>query len=280
MSLRVLAFYGKGGIGKSTIVSNLSVLFARQGRRVLLFGCDPKSDSCYALVSGPVTTVMERWLELGDTDLRLEHCLMRGAHGVDCVEVGGPTAGSGCAGRGITKALELVGDTEALSARYDIVLFDVLGDVVCGGFSAPMRARYGDEVIVVTSGEFRSLFAANNICQAVRLHARGGARLGGFIANLKDLEGEAGRVEQLAQVVGSHALQHLPRDPAVAAAELARQPVVVHDPGCPAALALTELCQRLLAQDPADGVVPRPLTRADLDEMFLAPPGSRGPGRP
>ena len=269
MSLRVLAFYGKGGIGKSTVVSNLSVLFARQGSRVLLFGCDPKSDSCYALVPGPVTTVMDRWLELGDSELRLEDCLMRGAHGVDCVEVGGPTAGTGCAGRGITKALELVGDMEGLGARYDIVLFDVLGDVVCGGFSAPMRARYGDEVFVVTSGEFRSLFAANNICRAVQRHARSGARLGGFIANLKGLDAEAARVDQLAEIIGSRTLQHVPHDPAVAAAELARQPVVVRDPRCPAALTLAELCQRLTAKAPDEGVVPRPLPRTDLDELFL-----------
>jgi nitrogenase iron protein NifH len=270
MSPRVLAFYGKGGIGKSTVVSNLGVLFARGGHRVLVFGCDPKSDSCYSLVSGPVTTVMERWGEVGDTDLRFEDCLMHGAYGVDCVEVGGPTPGSGCGGRGITKALELVGDLEGLAARYDVVLFDVLGDVVCGGFSAPMRARFGDEVFVVTSGEFRSLFAANNICQAVRLHARSGARLGGFIANLKDLDGEAERVDQLAEAVGSRAMQRVPRDPAVATAELARQPVVVHDPGSRAAIALTELCQRIDARDPNDAVVPRPLMRADLDEMFLA----------
>jgi nitrogenase iron protein len=269
MNLRALAFYGKGGIGKSTVVSNLSVLFARQGSRVLLFGCDPKSDSCYSLVPGAVTTVMDRWARVGESDLRLEDCVMQGPYGVDCVEVGGPTAGSGCAGRGITKALELVGDMEGIRARYDVVLFDVLGDVVCGGFSAPMRARYGDEVFVVTSGEYRSLFAANNICQAVRLHARSGARLGGFIANLKDVAGEAERVGQLAEAVGSHALQHVPRDAAVAVAELARQPVVVHEPGSPAALALAELCQRITARAPTDGVVPRPLTRADLDEMFL-----------
>jgi nitrogenase iron protein NifH len=272
MSARVLAFYGKGGIGKSTVVSNLSVLFARQGKRVLLFGCDPKSDSCYSLVPGAVTTVMERWLELGDSELRLEHCLMQGAHGVDCVEVGGPTAGSGCAGRGITKALELVGDMQGLQARYDVVLFDVLGDVVCGGFSAPMNARYGDEVYVVTSGEFRSLFAANNICQAVKLHARSGARLGGFVANLRGLDGEEQRVDQLAQMIGSRAVQHVPHDPAVAAAELARQPVVAHAPRSPAATALVELCERIVASNPADAIVPRPLTRADLDEMYITLP--------
>ena len=274
MSPRVLAFYGKGGIGKSTVVSNLSVLFARGGNRVLLFGCDPKSDSCYSLVSGPVTTVMVRWAEVGETDLRFEDCLMRGAHGVDCVEVGGPIPGSGCGGRGITKALELVGDLAGLAARYDIVLFDVLGDVVSGGFSAPMRARFDNEVYVVTSGEFRSLFAANNICQAVRLHARSGARLGGFIANLRGLDGEAERVDQLAEVVGSHALQHVPHDPAVAAAELAQEPVVVHSPNSPGAVALVELYERISAKDPTDGVVPRPLARADLDEMFLQRTGA------
>ena len=115
--MRMLAFYGKGGIGKSTVVTNLAVLFARQGLRVLQFGCDPKADSCYSLVRGPVRTVMDEWLARGEEELRLEHCLMKTEHGVHCLEVGGPTPGTGCGGRGITKAFELVGEAEALRQR-------------------------------------------------------------------------------------------------------------------------------------------------------------------
>jgi nitrogenase iron protein NifH len=134
-----MAFYGKGGIGKSTVVTNLTVLFARKGKRVLQFGCDPKADSCYSLIPGPITTVMDEWLEVGESNLKLDHFLMKSNYNVDCIEVGGPTPGSGCGGRGITKALELIGDPQSLRKRYDLILFDVLGDVVCGGFSAPMR---------------------------------------------------------------------------------------------------------------------------------------------
>ena len=267
--MRALVFYGKGGIGKSTVVSNLSVLFAKHGKRVLQFGCDPKSDSCYALVDGEVTTVMERWLELGDAELRLEHCLMPGRHGVECLEVGGPTPGTGCAGRGITKALELIGDAAALNARYDVVLFDVLGDVVCGGFSAPMRADYGDEVYIVSSGEFRSLFAANNIAQGVRLYARGGVRMGGIIANLRGLDDELGRVQQLASAIHTQVVHAIPRDPAVASAELERVPLVDSAPSSAAALAMEQLYESIAAREPDEAAVPRPLTRAELDEMFL-----------
>jgi nitrogenase iron protein NifH len=267
--MRILVFYGKGGIGKSTVVSNLSVLFAAGGKRVLQFGCDPKSDSCYSLVEGPVATVMERWLELGDADLSLQRCLLPGCHGVDCIEVGGPVAGTGCGGRGITKALELVGDPEALRSRYDVILFDVLGDVVCGGFSAPMRSRYGDEVYIVTSGEFRSLYAANNISQAVRHYSRNGVRLAGLVANLRGLERETERVEQLARAIGTRVVHAIPQDPEVARAELDRVPVVDSNPSCPAAVAMRELGEKIAALSPEDLSVPKPLPRSELDRMFL-----------
>jgi len=269
--MRASVFYGKGGIGKSTVVSNLAALFAAAGQRVLLFGCDPKSDSCYSLVQGPVVTVMERWLEVGDAELSLDSCLMPGRHGVECIEVGGPLPGTGCGGRGITKALELVGDPDALRARYDVILFDVLGDVVCGGFSAPMRSRYGDEVYIVTSGEFRSLFAANNIAQAVRHYARNGVRLAGLIANLRGLDGELDRVEQLALSIGSRVIHALPRDEEIAKAELGRVPVVDGSPSSPAAVALRDLYRKVAELDPNHRTIPRPLTRGELDRIFLTP---------
>jgi len=267
--MRVLGFYGKGGIGKSTTVSNLSVLLAERGRRVLQLGCDPKSDSCYSLVADDVETVMQQWQLLGESDLTLDRCLMMGRHGVHCLEVGGPVPGTGCGGRGITKALELVGDAAALRVRYDVVLFDVLGDVVCGGFSAPMRSEYADEVYIVTSGEFRALFAANNIAHAVRSHARNGVRLGGLVPNLKGLDHELERIEQLGEAIGSRVLPAIPHDSAVADAELGRVPVVDRAPDSPASRALRALCDVIDAPALAQGTVPRPLTRAELDELFL-----------
>ncbi len=267
--MRVLAFYGKGGIGKSTVVSNLSWRFARSGARVLQFGCDPKADSCFNLVpQREVVTVMERWASLGEADLTLEHCLMKGVDGVDALEVGGPPPGTGCGGRGITKAMELVGDPDELRRRYDVILFDVLGDVVCGGFSAPMRAGYAEEVYIVTSGEYRAMFAANNITQAVKHYARGGVRIGGIVANLRGLDGEVARLEGLAGLVNTRIVQAIPRDQAVNRAEARRQPVGVDEPEAPAALAFDALHAALVATTPADLTIPRPLTRTEFDERF------------
>ncbi len=267
--MRVMAFYGKGGIGKSTVVSNLSWRFAKAGARVLQFGCDPKSDSCFNLVpQREVVTVMERWAALGEADLTLEHCLMKGLDGVDALEVGGPPPGTGCGGRGITKAMELVGDPEDLRRRYDVILFDVLGDVVCGGFSAPMRAGYAEEVYIVTSGEYRAMFAANNITQAVKHYARGSVRLGGIVANLRGLDDEVARLEELASLVNTRVVQAIPRDQAVNRAEARRRPVGVDEPDALASQAFDALHAALAATVPSELTVPRPLTRPEFDERF------------
>ncbi|MDI7267271.1 MAG: hypothetical protein QME96_04690 [Myxococcota bacterium] len=268
--MRMMAFYGKGGIGKSTVVTNLSILFARAGRRVLQFGCDPKSDSCHSMVRGRVVTVMDEWLQRGEADLKLEHCLMRGPHGVECIEVGGPTPGSGCGGRGITKAFELVGDPGALRERYDIILFDVLGDVVCGGFSAPMRSGYAEEVYIVTSGEIRSLYAANNISHAVRNNSRNGVRLGGLIGNLRGGSDERKLIGRLAEELGSRVIHHIPRDKAVQAAERKRTPCVEFDAKSPAGRAFAALWERVDRLRAADLCVPRPLAPSEFDRIFLA----------
>jgi nitrogenase iron protein NifH len=267
--MRKLAFYGKGGIGKSTIVSNLARLFARDGKRVLLFGCDPKSDSGFTLVPGRVRTVMDEWVTYGEAELSLSRCLMTGPWGVDVIEAGGPQPGSGCGGRAITTAFEMVGDPDKLAERYDVVLFDVLGDVVCGGFSAPMRSGYADEVYVVTSGEFRALYAANNISQAIRKNSRDGARMGGLIANLRNVHYEKEQIEELAKQIGSSVLYMIPRDPTVNEAERKRVPLVDFDPACPAAEALVLLHARISTIGPDDLHIPKPLPRDRFEDLFL-----------
>ncbi len=267
-SLRMLAMYGKGGIGKSTVVTTLSTLFAKAGKRVLQFGCDPKADSCYSLVSGSVRTVMDMWVEHGEDGVRMEHFLMHGRHGIDCIEVGGPTPGSGCGGRGITKAFELIGGPEQLQTRYDIVLFDVLGDVVCGGFSAPMHASYADEIYIVTSGEPRALFAANNISQAVKKFGRGGVRLGGLIGNLRGLKNERAEVERLASLINTQVVHFIPRDNTVSVAERKRLPIVDLDPQCPASKEFVVLYERVANMTPEQLKIPRPLLREEFDKEF------------
>ena len=265
--MRKLAFYGKGGIGKSTVTCNLSILFARTGLRVLQIGCDPKADSSYSLVSGDVHTVMERWLEVGEEELTLSQCLLSGREGVDCLEVGGPTPGAGCGGRGITKAFELIGPA-MLDDRYDSILFDVLGDVVCGGFSVPMRRGYAEEVYIVTSGEGRALFAANNICWAVRKNARSGARLGGLIGNLRGIEGERELLEGFAAKIGSSVVGFIPRDEAIIVAERDRQTVLEFAPESPASRAFEELFGELCSPRDRAPRPPTPLSRQEFDDAL------------
>ena len=197
-----IAIYGKGGIGKSTISCNISAALARAGKRVMQIGCDPKADSTSLLHGGErMPTVLELTREKGDGKITLDDIVREGAFGVKCVEAGGPVPGLGCAGRGIINALETL---EKLGAyeKYqpDIVIYDVLGDVVCGGFSMPMRKGYADKVFVVTSGEKMSVYAAANICMAVNnFKGRGYADLGGIILNKRGVDKEDEAAAQLAE---------------------------------------------------------------------------------
>ena len=190
--MRKIAIYGKGGIGKSTTTSNLSAALSHMGYRVMQVGCDPKADSTKGLMGGKrIPTVLEQLRAKGEA-LTLEDVVFRGYNGVLCVESGGPTPGVGCAGRGIISAFEKLADLEAFETyQPDIVIYDVLGDVVCGGFAMPIRDGYAREVFIVSSGEMMALYAANNIAQAVRNFAgRGYARLGGLILNARNTENE------------------------------------------------------------------------------------------
>ena len=164
-----IAIYGKGGIGKSTMTSNLAAAFAKLGKRVIQIGCDPKADSTINLLGGePLMPVMEYMRKYDKEPEKLEEISRTGFGGILCIETGGPTPGLGCAGRGIIATFSLLEDMELFERfRPDVVLYDVLGDVVCGGFAAPIRKGYADDVLIVTSGEKMALYAANNIATAV-----------------------------------------------------------------------------------------------------------------
>lgn len=181
MKTRRVAFYGKGGIGKSTIASNVSALLAMQGKKVLHIGCDPKADSTRLLCKERIKTVLEV-LEEKDYPER-EDLVYRSESGVWCVESGGPEAGNGCAGMGIITAMKELERIGVLEEDWDVIIYDVLGDVVCGGFSVPMRQGYVDRVYIVSSADFMSLYAANNILKGVVSYSDERNLLGGFVFN-------------------------------------------------------------------------------------------------
>ena len=196
-----IAIYGKGGIGKSTVTSNLSAAFASMGKRVIQIGCDPKADSTINLLGGkPLKPVIEI-LKDGVDPTSAKEISQEGFGGVLCIETGGPTPGLGCAGRGIIATFNLL-DELGLFEEYkpDVVLYDVLGDVVCGGFAAPIREGYAEQVLIVTSGEKMARYAANNICQAVRnFEDRGYANVRGVILNKRNVPGEDEKVAEFAK---------------------------------------------------------------------------------
>ena len=216
-----LAVYGKGGIGKSTTVSNISAALALGGLRVMQIGCDPKADSTASLHGGaPLNTVLDLVRQRRDA-FELSDMAVEGFGGVICVEAGGPTPGLGCEGRGIIAALEKLEQKGAYEVyKPDVVIYDVLGDVVCGGFTMPMRAGYADKVFIITSGENMAIHAAANIAMAVEnFRDRGYAQLGGLILNRRDVRDERAKVEELASDVHTRIVGELSRSNTVQEAE-------------------------------------------------------------
>jgi nitrogenase iron protein NifH len=245
--MKKIAIYGKGGIGKSTTVSNVAAAMAAMGLTVLQIGCDPKADSSRNLTGGRnIPTVLDVLRAKGDA--QLEDLVYRSTTGVLCVESGGPVPGVGCAGRGIITAFEKLEELEAYEIyQPDVVLYDVLGDVVCGGFAMPIRGGYADEVCIVTSGEMMSLYAASNIAGAVNsMGKRGYATLRGLILNAKNIENEQELVTKAAAEIGIPVLYRLPRDPSVQQAEDQGQTVVEAFPESPMALEYRRLAGLLL----------------------------------
>ncbi len=248
--MKKIAVYGKGGIGKSTTVSNISAAMSKMGLVVMQIGCDPKADSTRNLTEGRnIPTVLETLREKGDIELK--DLVYKSSAGVLCVESGGPVPGVGCAGRGIITAFEKLEELDAYEVyKPDVVLYDVLGDVVCGGFAMPIRGGYADEVCIVTSGEMMSLYAASNIAYAVRsFEKRGYAKLKGLILNAKGIENEKELVEKAAEEIETNIIHYIPRNPYVQKAEDLGKTVVEAFPECEMAKHYYSLAETLLKED-------------------------------
>jgi nitrogenase iron protein NifH len=269
-SLRMVV-YGKGGIGKSTIAANLSFLYARQGLKVLHVGCDPKHDSTYTLVENhPIPTIVERFLEASSVP-GAEAIVTAGRQGIDCLEAGGPTPGTGCGGRGVMLATEVLKSLDLCAKdRYDVAVFDVVGDVVCGGFAAPVQHGLGNLVFIVVSGDIMSLYAGNNVARVVVRYAGSGVRLGGIICNNLRQEGDKTAMEEFARRLNSKILQYLPFSADLKAAEYQRTPVTELHPGCEFSRGLEDLAKKILELDPDGLAAPNPMSDGEFDEFVRA----------
>ena len=246
-----IAIYGKGGIGKSTTISNLASAFVQKGLTVLQIGCDPKADSTIYHHNGrSIQSVLDILRSRADGKVRFEEIVHRAPSGVWCVEAGGPSPGTGCAGRGIVATFEALTSVRAFEIiQPDIVLFDVLGDVVCGGFAMPIRKGYADHVFIVTSGENMAIYAAGNIAQAIKnFKNRGYAKLSGIILNRRNVQNEVEKVQELAQACDSEIIYQLPRSSTVQQAEELQSTVVDAFPQSSMANEYMQLADALLTK--------------------------------
>ena len=247
-----IAIYGKGGIGKSTISGSLSAAFSFLGKKVIQIGCDPKADSTINLLGGkPLLPVMNYMRDYERDPETIEEVSRIGYGGVLCIETGGPTPGLGCAGRGIIATFELLADWELFEKfQPDVVIYDVLGDVVCGGFAAPIREGYASKVLIVTSGEKMALYAADNINRAVKNFAdRGYASVRGIILNRRNVENEREKVQTFADQNGLDIVGDIPRSADINRFEDIGKTVIEGDPALPISQKFLELARLLLADE-------------------------------
>ncbi len=268
--MRKIAIYGKGGIGKSTTTQNTVAGLAEAGNKVMVVGCDPKADSTRLLLGGLAQkTVLDTLREEGE-DVELDDVLKSGFKGTLCTESGGPEPGVGCAGRGIITSINLLEQLGAYNSEkaIDYVFYDVLGDVVCGGFAMPIRDGKAEEIYIVCSGEMMAMYAANNICKGIVKYADAGkVRLGGLICNSRKVDNEREMIEELARQLGTQMIHFVPRDNQVQRAEINRKTVIDYSPEHGQADEYRSLAQKI--HENKMFVVPKPLSIDALEKLLI-----------
>ena len=277
--IRQIAFYGKGGIGKSTIASNLAAAYAEQGLNTMLIGCDPKSD-CTRNLCGDVDipTVLDVLREkgvakLGLTELvdgkriEVDEIVHKGYNGVLCVEAGGPEPAVGCAGRGVIIAIDLLKKLDVYNGfNLDVVIYDVLGDIVCGGFGMPLRRGLADDVFIVTSADYLAIYAANNICKGIARHARrDGSPLAGIVYNVRGAIDDFALVNEFAERVGSKVIGSIPNDPTIIETEIYGMTTIENKPESEIAERFRNLATSIYENK--ETVAPTPLSKKELADL-------------
>jgi len=265
---RSIAIYGKGGIGKSTTTQNTVAALAEMGKKIMVVGCDPKADSTRLLLGGLVQkTVLDTLRDEGD-EVDLDDVRRRGFGDTYCTESGGPEPGVGCAGRGIITSINLLEQLGAYNDDLDYVFYDVLGDVVCGGFAMPMREGKAQEIYIVCSGEMMAMYAANNISKGIVKFAQaGGVRLGGIICNSRKVDNELEMITEFARLLGTQLIHFVPRDNDVQRAEINRKTVIEWRPDCPQADEYRQLARAI--DNNKLFVIPKPLEIETLEKLLI-----------
>ena len=266
--LRQIAIYGKGGIGNSTTTQNLTAGLSELGKNIMVVGCDPKADSTRLLLGGLAQkTVLDTLRDEGE-DIELNSIMKTGFNGIKCVESGGPEPGVGCAGRGIITSISMLENLGAYTEDLDYVFYDVLGDVVCGGFAMPIREGKAKEIYIVASGEMMALYAANNICKGIKKYAlKGGVRLGGIICDSRNVDREIELLKAFSEELGTQLIHFVPRNNVVQRAEIRRKTVIEYDPENIQADEYRELAKKIEANEKF--VIPKPMTQERLEEILI-----------
>ena len=267
---RKIAIYGKGGIGKSTTTQNTAAAMAHfHGKKIFIHGCDPKADSTRLILGGkPQESLMDTLRAVGAEKVTLDKVVRKGYHDILCVESGGPEPGVGCAGRGVITAIDLMENQGAYTDDLDFVFFDVLGDVVCGGFAMPLRDGKAQEVYIVASGEMMAIYAANNICKGLLKYAKqSGVRLGGIICNSRNVDREKEFLEEFTASIGTQMIHFVPRDNIVQKAEFNKKTVTEYDETQNQAKEYSELAEKIINNQ--NFVIPQPLSMDQLEAMVV-----------